>query len=118
MPLYSSRYDQIKNKKEKERFCFIKPLVHLYKAFGELSEGNQEAAKEDYAFYDSLNRKIGIKEINLSKRFNSLIIQAQEKFPNDCLSELEEASQLIPNKPEPYLFLAFERVQNRLDKSL
>ena len=40
LPLYSSRYDQIVIKKSKERYEFIKPLVHLYKAFGELSEGN------------------------------------------------------------------------------
>ena len=37
MPLYLSRYDQIVIKKNKERYEFIKPLVHLYKAFGELS---------------------------------------------------------------------------------
>ena len=77
MPLYSSRYEQISNKKSKDRYEFIKPLVHLYKAFGELSEGNQEAAKEDYALYDSLNRKMGVREVNLSKKFNSLIIEAQ-----------------------------------------
>ena len=57
---------------------------------------------------------MGVKEVNLSKKFNSLIIEAQEKFPSNCLKLLEEASQLIPNKPEPYLFLAFERVQNSL----
>lgn len=34
LPLYSSRYEQIVVKKNKERYEFIKPLVHLYKAFG------------------------------------------------------------------------------------
>ncbi len=35
--LYSYNYDMIKKDNQKERFKFIKPLIHLYKAFGYLS---------------------------------------------------------------------------------
>lgn len=34
MPLYNSIYEQIVVKKNKERYEFLKPLAHLYKAFG------------------------------------------------------------------------------------
>lgn len=45
MSLYTTPYEQIVIKKNKERYEFLKPLAHLYKAFGELSETNIEAAK-------------------------------------------------------------------------
>lgn len=34
MPLYITPYEQIIIKKNKERYEFLKPLIHLYKAFG------------------------------------------------------------------------------------
>ena len=61
-------------------------------------------------------KKSGHTEENLSKKYNSLIIEAHQNFPLNCRQLLQEASDLIPNKPEPYLFLAFERVQNNLEK--
>lgn len=39
------------------------------------------------------------REENLSKVYNSLIIESGEKFPKNCLSLLEKAVSLIPNKP-------------------
>ena len=35
--LYRFNYDGIKKESDRERFKFIKPLIHLYKAFGYLS---------------------------------------------------------------------------------
>lgn len=37
MPLYKLEYKHIAGDRERERFKFIKPLAHLYKAFGELA---------------------------------------------------------------------------------
>jgi superfamily I DNA and RNA helicase len=77
----------------------LKPLIHLYKAFGELSLGNEEGAKKDYDNYDQLCKEFRINNENLSKKYNSLIIEASERFPRNCLKLLEEATSLIPNKP-------------------
>ena len=90
----------------------MKPLAHLYKAFGELSEGRREKAKADYHSFDQVCKDMRVNNDNLSKKFNSLIIEAYERFPTKCLKIFEEATQLIPNKPEPYLYLVFEKVQN------
>lgn len=35
--LYQKNYSSIEKEAQKERFKFIKPLIHLYKAFGFLS---------------------------------------------------------------------------------
>ena len=48
MPLYNPANEDSLPSKKKERYQFIKPLIHLYKAFGELSEGNENNAKQDY----------------------------------------------------------------------
>ena len=34
LPTYKTKYSMIKNKVTKERYAFMKPLIHLYKAFG------------------------------------------------------------------------------------
>ena len=34
LPLYLSTYEKITVSNDKERYEFIKPLTHLYKAFG------------------------------------------------------------------------------------
>jgi hypothetical protein len=38
---------------------------------------------------------------------------AYKNFDKDCRSFIEEAIKLIPNKPEPYLYLAFDIINNR-----
>lgn len=37
MDNYKREYEEIKDKKQRETYGFLKPLVYLYKAFGELS---------------------------------------------------------------------------------
>jgi hypothetical protein len=44
LPLYKLKYPQIKNDKSRDRYRFLKPLIHLYKAFGELCENKTENA--------------------------------------------------------------------------
>jgi len=38
---------------------------------------------------------------------------AYKNFNKDCRNFIEEAIRLIPNKPEPYLYLAFDIINNR-----
>lgn len=55
---------------------------------------------------------------NLSKRYNTLIVKAAKKFPHNVTDLLVEAKELIPTKPEPYLFLAFDFLQNMIHSNL
>lgn len=43
-------------------------------------------------------------------------MKAYKEFPENSLCFIEEAIKLIPTKPEPYLYLAFDKVHNKLDK--
>ena len=87
--------------------------MHLYKAFGELSEGQPEQAETDYASYDTFCREGGVSPANLSKDYNRLIIQAYSSFPVNSRRLIEEAMELIPCKPEPHLYLAFDIIRNQ-----
>lgn len=51
---------------------------------------------------------MGISIDNLSKRYNTLIVQASKNFPLNVTDLLIQARELIPTKPEPHLFLAFD----------
>lgn len=74
LPLYAGSYESVGSSKGRERYAFIKPLIFLYKAFGELSQGNVAVAKEDYRLYESICERMEIPYDNLSKNYNSLII--------------------------------------------
>lgn len=50
---------------------------------------------------------------NLSKSYNQLMLQVYRQKEGSCRGVIEEAIGLIPNKPEPYLYLAFDIVQHR-----
>lgn len=41
---FRNKYSTLKNKGQQERYRFLKPLVHLYKGYGELCENNAEKA--------------------------------------------------------------------------
>lgn len=51
---------------------------------------------------------------NLSKRYNTLIVLAGKSFPNNITDLLIQAVELIPTKPEPYLFLSFDQLHQTL----
>jgi hypothetical protein len=74
LPMYAGAYESISGRSGRERFVFIKPLIYLYKAYGELSEGSIKTAKEDYCSYNSLCAKLGLPSDNLSKHYNTLIL--------------------------------------------
>ncbi len=93
---------------------FIKPLIHLYKAFGHLSEGNPEKALLEYDYHTAVCTAIGIMPDNLSKRYNTLIVTAAKAFPHSITDLLIQARDLIPTKPEPYLFLSFDLLHKML----
>jgi hypothetical protein len=96
----------------KERYRFLKPLIHLYKAFGELCEGKSENAENEYKLYEGLCAEFEIADTNLSKNYNKHIMFAYKNFNRNCRESIEEAIKLIPNKPEPYLYLAFDIINN------
>ena len=43
-------------------------------------------------------------------------MSAFRDFPRSSREALQEAIKLIPNKPEPYLYLAFDIIQERFEK--
>lgn len=44
LPSFKRDFSEIKGKLSRERFAFLKPLIHLYKAFGELCENKTDNA--------------------------------------------------------------------------
>ena len=44
------------------------------------------------------------------------MIQACEEFPNNSGPILKKIIELIPSKPEPYLYLAFEKITHKFSK--
>lgn len=44
LPTFKRDFSEIKGKLSRERYAFLKPLIHLYKAFGELCENKTENA--------------------------------------------------------------------------
>ena len=113
---FKGKYGSIKSKSEKQRYRFLKPLVHLYKGFGELCENSASTAENQYKNYQELCRQFGESSENLSKNYNQLIVKIYKTFPNGTRDVIEEAIRLIPNKPQPYLYLAFDIIQNRFEK--
>lgn len=41
---------------------------------------------------------------------------AYKSFPMSARDSLESAIKLIPNKPEPYLYLSFDILHNRFER--
>lgn len=116
LPTFKLKFRDIKKKTTQERYFFLKPLVHLYKAFGELCESCTDNAEKEYETYEQLCRDFGLRDDNLSKNYNKHIMHAYKHFPSNSRSAIEQAIQLIPNKPEPYLYLAFDIINNRFEK--
>ena len=81
MPIYQKQFNAIKIESQKKRYKFLKPLIHLYKAFGFLSENKSAQALLEYDYHTAVCESIGISSDNLSKRYNSLIVNATKKFP-------------------------------------
>lgn len=46
LPNFKRDIGEIKGKLSKERYMFLKPLIHLYKAFGQLCENRTENAEK------------------------------------------------------------------------
>lgn len=69
-----------------------------------------------YSAHTRLCKELNVSDNELSKEYNLLLIKAYCSFPNTSMF-IEQAIQLIPSKPEPYLLLAFDRVHNRLLKA-
>jgi len=89
----------------------LKPLLHLYRAFGYFSQSDLAAAKHDYDEYDNFHQTLGSSHYEPSKEYNTAIINAVEQFPEGSKLWLEQAIQLYPYKTEPYLYLALAEVQ-------
>ena len=45
LPLFQTPLAEIRSRSARHRYSFLKPLVHLYKAFGELCESEVEKAE-------------------------------------------------------------------------
>lgn len=97
----SSVSDEHRNK-----YVFLKPLLHLYRAFGFFSQSDLTSAKHDYHEYDCFYEQLGNEQPDPSKEYNMMLINAVEQFPAHSKLWLEKAIELYPYKTEPYLYLA------------
>ena len=51
---FKGKYSKLKGRGQQDRYRFLKPLVHLYKGYGELCETNNEKAFKEYTAYEEL----------------------------------------------------------------
>lgn len=79
---FKLNYALIENKRSKERYTFLKPLIYLYKAFGELADNKPLEALEHYEAYDQICAEVGVSNNNISKIYNSLLINIFFNFPH------------------------------------
>lgn len=96
----------------RNKYVFLKPLLHLYRAFGYFSQSDLASAKRDYAEYDQFYRLLGVEPCEPSKQYNVMVINAVEQFPEHSKQWLEQAIDLYPYKTEPYLYMALTEVQD------
>ena len=54
LPSFAADNRGHKGRLARERYAFLAPLIHLYKAFGELCENRIDAADMEYNKYDAL----------------------------------------------------------------